>query len=77
MADESGFEMVPVSSSQIEAVGFNAATNQLRIRFLKNGSLYEYDNVDQATFDGLVNAPSVGSYFGAVIKGVNPYRRIA
>lgn len=76
MADETSFEMIPVTSSQIQSVGYNPNTKQLRISFLKNGSTYEYDGVNQEVFDGLVNAPSVGSYFGAVVKGAFPYRRI-
>jgi len=76
---EDVFEMQPVSSSQIAAVGYNAKTRQMRVRFLHQGSLYEYDNVSQETFDQLVSAGSVGSAFHNLIKNnsSHPYKRIA
>jgi hypothetical protein len=42
MADENDFNMTPVSSSQIAAVGFCTATGQGKVQFLKNGSEYVY-----------------------------------
>lgn len=78
MAEETGdvFNMTPVTSSQIAAVGFNPETKQLRVSFIHGNSLYEYDGVEQETYDDLVNASSVGSYFAQNVKGVFPYRRI-
>ena len=80
MADGSGFEMVPVSSSQIESVGFNSETGQGRVSFIRNGSLYEYDSVTREEFDQIVNGSiggSVGISFGSLWKGVKPFRRLA
>ena len=75
------FEMVPVSSSQIESIGYDEDTQQLRIAFInKRGgapSLYEYDNVSPQLHEQLMTAPSIGSFFAATIKGVNPYRKIS
>jgi hypothetical protein len=76
MAEENDFNMQQVTSSQIAAVGFNPATNQGRVEFIKNGSLYEYDNCTQEEADSIINAPSVGIAFGNVWKGVKSYRRI-
>jgi hypothetical protein len=67
--------MIPVSSSQIAEVGYNSDLRKLRIRFATL-SLYEYDGVDLPVFEGLVNAPSVGSYFHSTIKNIYPYERI-
>jgi hypothetical protein len=74
-------EMTPVTSSQIESVGYDPDTMKLHIRFLSKrgpGSLYQYDNVDLETFNGLVGADSVGRYFGSTIKGNSnyPYRKL-
>jgi len=81
VADESGFEMVPVSgSSQISAVGFNATTSQGRVEFIKNGSLYEYDSCTAAEAEQIQNGAiggSVGITFGNLWKGTKPFRRIS
>jgi hypothetical protein len=79
MADETNdpFNMQTVSSSQIAAVGFNPATAQGRVEFLKNGAVYEYDGCTQEEFDSIVSAPSVGQEFASQWKGTKPYRRIS
>jgi hypothetical protein len=83
MADESGFEMVPVNSSQIEAVGFNPATGEGRVAFLakgsRPGSLYSYPACTQDEFDQIVNGAiggSVGVTFGNLWKYKSGYQRI-
>ena len=80
MADED-FNMTPVVSSQIAAVGFNPTTSQGRVEFLakgsRGGSLYEYDSVTEDEYTQIVNAPSVGTVFGTLWKNVKPYRRIS
>jgi KTSC domain len=71
-------EMVPVTSTQIAAVGYDADTKKMRIEF-NNGSLYEYSNVTQEIFDGIVNAASPGGAFTASVKGnpKYPYVRLS
>lgn len=64
--------MVPVSSSNLKAVGYEAATSTLRIVFL-NGGIYEYFGVPPSVHAGLMSASSHGSYFDAQIKK-GPYR---
>ena len=77
MADED-FVMQPVVSSQIESVGYNPKTKELRVKFIKNGSLYSYSNVPSDVFVDLVYADSVGRYFAARVKNNSKYayRRI-
>ena len=65
MADND-FEMIPVASSQIESVGYNAETKEMRVRFLKNQSLYSYADVPEDVYHGLMSAPSIGSAFSAI-----------
>ena len=68
-------EMIPVSSSNVESIGYDEATQTLRVNFL-NGGIYEYMNVPGYEFEQLKIAPSIGSYLHRNIKGVYPYSRI-
>lgn len=64
--------MVSVASSNLQAVGYDPTTKNLRVAF-KNGSLYEYPCVPASVHAGLMAAGSHGSYFDAYIKK-GPYR---
>lgn len=68
-------KMTPVSSSNVAEIGYDDATQKVYVRFL-NGSLYVYKGVPQFEFDGLLNAPSVGSYLHRNYKNVFPYERV-
>lgn len=68
-------KMIPVSSSNIESVGYDAATETVCVKFL-NGSVYAYKGVPLSEFEGLKNAPSVGSYLHRNFKNVYSYERI-
>jgi hypothetical protein len=70
----------PVISSQIAAIGYDAATRELVIRFHSSGRkqevLYSYDGVPSELAKGLIAAESPGSYFHRHIRrGPYPYRR--
>lgn len=66
----------PVSSSNLASVGYDASTRTLQVAF-RNGSLYEYSNVPQPIYDGLMRASSHGRYFDAHIKnGGYAYRQL-
>lgn len=66
--------MIPVSSSNLEAVGYDHATLTLRIRF--HSGTYDYLNVPVSVYNGLLSASSKGQYHAAFIKNSYPYRRI-
>lgn len=68
-------EMIPVSSSNIESIGYDEQNEQVYVRFL-NGSLYVYKGVPSHEFENLLNAPSLGSYLHRNYKNVYPYERI-
>jgi hypothetical protein len=68
-------EMIQVSSSNVAEIGYDESTQTVYVRFL-NGSLYGYKNVPVHEFEGLKNAPSVGSYLHRNYKNVYPYERI-
>jgi hypothetical protein len=69
-----------IKSSQIKSVGYDANTKRLAIEFthgehFTQGSVYEYENVDQETADNFFREKdedgkdwSVGSYFGKTLK---------
>jgi hypothetical protein len=67
--------MYDVSSSNIQSVGYDGVTQTVCVRFL-NGSLYAYKGVPEHEFEGLKNAPSVGSYLHRNFKNVYPYERL-
>lgn len=66
-------EMIPVTSSNIEAIGHSGVTNELRVRFT-SGSVYVYSNVPAHVFVDLLNAESHGKYLATEIKGKYPYK---
>lgn len=68
-------EMQPVSSSNVESVGYDGSSETLYVRFL-NGSIYTYLNVPLVVFEQLLNSPSIGSFMHRNIKNVYPYNRI-
>lgn len=68
-------EMIPVSSSNIESIGYDKQNEQVYVRFL-NGSLYVYKGVPLHEFENLRDAPSLGSYLHRNYKNVYPYERI-
>ncbi len=65
--------MQPVSSSNIAAIGYENGI--LHIRF-HSGGLYEYSDVPESVYRGLMSASSHGQYFHAHIKSNYAYRRI-
>ena len=65
--------MIPVSSSNIAAIGYDGST--LYVRF-HSGGLYAYFSVPQPVYDGLMSAPSHGKFLAAYIKGNYHYQRI-
>ena len=69
-------EMIPVSSSNIESIGYDESSQQLYIRFL-NGSLYTYLSVPLYEFESLRDSPSLGSSLNRSFKNVFTYERIA
>ena len=60
-------DRTPVSSSNIHAIGYDPDSCTLEIEF-NNGSVYQYANVPQDEYDGLMSAASHGTYLHANIK---------
>jgi hypothetical protein len=70
-----GVELIPVSSSNVAAIGYDENNQVLYVRFMNN-MLYIYKGVPVSEYNGLQNAPSVGSYLHRNIKSFYPYERI-
>jgi len=69
--------LVPVRSSNIAAIGYDAGTQQLVVEF-KGGSRYAYRGVPPETAAHLAAAPSVGGDFAREIRHAGyPFRRIS
>jgi KTSC domain len=71
-------EMKPVESSQISAIGYDATTKTLAIKFKGGGSTYHYDNVPANLYEDMQKAKSVGSFFYKEIKpksDLYPYKK--
>lgn len=64
-----------VISSNLRAVDYNPLNGTLTIQF-HSGSMYEYYNVPQHIYDGLLSAPSKGKYHHRHIKNSYGYSRI-
>jgi hypothetical protein len=68
-------EMQMVSSSNVEAVGYDSDARELYIRFT-DGDTYAYSNVEPQIYEGILQAPSVGSYFNREIKPFHEHRKV-
>ena len=72
----SGPEMKPVESSQIKAIGYDAAAKELHVEF-NTGALYSYADVSPSLWNEFDEAESKGSFFHKNIKkGGFEYRRL-
>ncbi|KYH30637.1 hypothetical protein CLTEP_25340 [Clostridium tepidiprofundi DSM 19306] len=68
-------EMISVSSSNVDKIGYDRENQVVYVRFLNN-SLYIYKGVPEFEFNALLNASSVGSYLHRNYKNIYPYERI-
>lgn len=58
---------IPVQSSDLRSVGYDAASATLEIEF-HSGGMYQYSGVSQDVYDELMRAKSKGSYFHSHIR---------
>jgi hypothetical protein len=59
-----------VDSTNVEAIGYDDATNELHIRFKSSPATYVYTGVPQQVFEELQLAESKGRYVDQNIKPV-------
>lgn len=60
-------EMQYVTSSNVEAVGYDPTLRELHVRFL-NGGTYIYYEVEEFQFLDMTSGISVGTYLNQIIK---------
>jgi hypothetical protein len=68
-------EMQFVTSSNIEAVGYDASSQELHVRFL-DGSTYVYYDVEDYKFTEMLSGGSVGVYLNQNIKPNHRFDKI-
>ena len=66
---------IQVSSSNVMEVGYDPQTTTLEILF-KGGNVYQYFDVPEHHYHGLVTAESIGRYLNENIKGIFRYARL-
>lgn len=65
----------PVVSSNVASVGYDEESGTLEVEF-HNGSVYQYFDVPNAIYAGLISADSVGGFLAAHVKGTHRYSRV-
>jgi hypothetical protein len=63
----------PVESTSVRSIGYSTSTQTLEIEFV-SGCIYQYFEVPQPTYAGLMAAPSIGNFVNTKIK---PYYEFA
>jgi hypothetical protein len=61
--------MKPVSSKAIAAIGYEAKTRTMRVRFNSGPKLYDFPNFDASEHAAFVGAASIGQHYHAHIRG--------
>jgi hypothetical protein len=59
-------ERTPVSSTNIVSIGYDPSSCTLEIEF--QSGLYQYFSVPGEVFEGLMQAPSKGSFFDQYVR---------
>ncbi len=62
-----------MESTSVRSVGYSTSSRTLEIEYV-NGSVYQYFDVPQPTYAGLLAAPSIGNFVNTQIK---PYYEVA
>jgi len=73
--EDSTMKRLPVSSSCIVSVGYDAKTRTLELEYT-NGGIYQYFDVGPRVYHQLMRADSHGGFANREIKGVYRYRTI-
>lgn len=68
-------ERTPVSSSDLRSVGYDPRSQTLEIEF-NSGGIYQYFDVPESVYRGLMGASSHGQYFHRNIKDSYRYSRV-
>jgi hypothetical protein len=66
---------IPVDSSAIASVGYDAATATLEVE-ITTGRIYQYFDVPEATHQAFMSAESIGVFYNKVIKEQFRYAQV-
>lgn len=66
---------IPVSSSNIRSIGYDSQSAVLEVEF-SCGDVYQYFNVPEHLYQGLMNASSKGQFLNDYIKYNYRYQKI-
>ena len=69
-------ERVPVSSSVLSAVGYDAETQTLEVEYSRGG-IYQYKDVPLEVFDQLMEATSKGTFINDHVKDSYAFIRLS
>jgi hypothetical protein len=64
----------PVSSSNISSIGYDQQTGTLEVEF-HSGDIYQYFNVSDYLYNGLMNAASKGQFLNEHIRHSYRYQK--
>jgi hypothetical protein len=59
----------------LRAVGYEPSSRTMKVVF-RTGEVYEYEDVPQSEYDGLLEAKSIGKYMQSNIIDVYPYVKV-
>jgi hypothetical protein len=65
--------MRPVISTKITRIEFNQLTGDLDVTFV-SGNTFRFYGVPHDVYQGLIRAPSIGTYFVRNVRDHYPYR---
>lgn len=68
-------DMIPVSSRNLEYIGYDERLMLLQIQF-RNQAIYEYYDVPKNIYIGLITASSADGYFREYVKNVYRYSKV-
>lgn len=68
-------ERIPVSSSTVAEIGYDAATMTLEVAF-HSGSVYQYFDVHETVYREFMSASSKGSFLHANINNNYRYAKV-
>ncbi|BET57741.1 KTSC domain-containing protein [Geobacter sp. 60473] len=69
-------ERIPVSSSNLASVGYDASSAVLEVEF-NHGGIYQYSGVPEEIYHSLMSAGSHGTYFDQFVKKAGyPYSKV-
>jgi hypothetical protein len=70
-------QMIPVLSSNVAAIGYDAGSSTLLVRFHDGARVYSYRGVPAAVYRAFLDSSSKGQFLARFIKGHYSYERVA